>query len=389
MPNADNAGPDAVTAEARRIMELCNICRYCNGYCAVFRAAARRRRFSDGDLQYLANLCHDCRNCYYACQYAPPHPFAINVPQTLALLRHRSWRDHAWPQPMGQYFHRNGLAVGVVTLALVAVMVALVAAQGAGPAPAADDGAGAFYGVVPWGAMVAVAGLALGWSLLALGMSVAAFWRSTGWRGTGWRGTDGARPAPGGASALIAALAEAGRDALTLRNLGGGGVGCNDRDEGFSTARRRLHHVMLAGLALCLASTVTASAYDHVLGLVAPYPLLSLPVVLGTLGGAAMVVGLAGLAWIKATRDPVPDAPATLGADWALLGQLFLVATSGLALLALRATPAMAPALAIHLGAVLALFVTLPYCKLAHGAFRAAALLRAAVERRVAGRLKP
>jgi citrate/tricarballylate utilization protein len=44
--------------------------------------------------------------------------------------------------------------------------------------------------------------------------------------------------------------------------------------------------------------------------------------------------------------------------------------------------------LCLHLGAVMALFVTLPYGKFAHGVFRTAALLRHAVERRQPSRLK-
>ncbi|MGB7917479.1 MAG: hypothetical protein WCF79_19640, partial [Rhodomicrobium sp.] len=83
-------------AEARRILTICTVCNYCNGFCETFRAVERRREFSDGDLVYLAHLCHNCGNCLPACQYAPPHPFAVNVPKTLAEVRKRSWRDRPW-----------------------------------------------------------------------------------------------------------------------------------------------------------------------------------------------------------------------------------------------------------------------------------------------------
>ena len=79
---------DAVIAnEAKRVMEICNACRYCEGYCAVFPAMTLHREFVQADLNYLANLCHNCQACYHACQYAPPHPFGVNVPQTFSLLR--------------------------------------------------------------------------------------------------------------------------------------------------------------------------------------------------------------------------------------------------------------------------------------------------------------
>jgi citrate/tricarballylate utilization protein len=70
-----------------------------------------------------------------------------------------------------------------------------------------------------------------------------------------------------------------------------------------------------------------------------------------------------------------------LGADVALLMLLALAAATGLLLLAVRATGAMGIVMAIHLGFILALFVTLPYSKMVHGVYRSAALLRRAAER--------
>ena len=93
-------------AEARRHMAVCNACRYCEGYCAVFPAMTLRRDFSTGDLTHLANLCHNCKGCYHACQYAPPHPFGINLPQTFATLRQESYAEYAWPPAMGRLFAR-------------------------------------------------------------------------------------------------------------------------------------------------------------------------------------------------------------------------------------------------------------------------------------------
>ena len=48
----------------------------------------------------------------------------------------------------------------------------------------------------------------------------------------------------------------------------------------------------------------------------------------------------------------------------------------------------MALLLAIHLGVVMALFLTLPYGKFAHGVFRSAALLKWSIERRSPSTLK-
>ena len=67
--------------EAARALQICNACRYCEGFCAVFPAMTRRLEFAEADVHYLANLCHNCGACLHACQYAPPHEFAVNVPR--------------------------------------------------------------------------------------------------------------------------------------------------------------------------------------------------------------------------------------------------------------------------------------------------------------------
>src|SRR5436853_6246051 len=85
-------------AEGARMMTICNACRYCEGYSAVFPAMERRLNFSEADMHYLANLCHNCAECYYSCQYAPPHEFAVNVPQVFAGIRARSYQTYAWPR---------------------------------------------------------------------------------------------------------------------------------------------------------------------------------------------------------------------------------------------------------------------------------------------------
>ena len=110
-----------------------------------------RREFSAGDLSYLANLCHNCRGCYYACQYAPPHEWGINVPPSLAQVRAQSYQEYAWPQPLARAFHRNGVVVSLVTalsLALAIILTALLAAPDElySPHPSAVS---TFYDVIP------------------------------------------------------------------------------------------------------------------------------------------------------------------------------------------------------------------------------------------------
>lgn len=352
--------------DARRAMEVCNACRYCEGYCAVFPAMELRRSFSDGELDYLANLCHNCRGCYYACQYAPPHEFGINLPRTFAQLRAATYAEYAWPRPLSRLFARNGITVALVTaLVLTLVLFLTMGLRQSEVLYGAHSGPGAFYVLIPSVVMISVAGGTFGFSLLAMAVGLLRFWRGTG----------------AGGLPRMRSLFQALGDVLTLRHLGGGGHGCNDIDESFSQARRWLHHFLFYGFALCLASTTVAAGYDHILGLPAPYSILSMPVVLGTLGGIGMVIGSVGLFWLKLTQDPAPASPRLLGADVGLIFLLGMTAATGLLLLMLRATGAMGILLAVHLGFVLAFFLLMPYSRFVHGVYRTAALIRNAQER--------
>ena len=93
-----------VLEEADRLMTVCNSCRYCEGLCAVFPAMEMRRSFADGDLNYLANLCHGCGACYVDCQFSPPHEFDVNVPKTLAHRTGRFYAAYTWPRAFSGTF---------------------------------------------------------------------------------------------------------------------------------------------------------------------------------------------------------------------------------------------------------------------------------------------
>lgn len=356
--------------EAQRVLAICNACRYCEGYCAVFPSLQRRLSFTEGDIHYLANLCRNCGSCLYACQYAPPHEFALNFPRVLAQVRVQSWRKYAWPGFLARAFESNGLAASLASAASLAFFF-LFAAFLAGPErlfAAHSDAQGSFYAVIPHEAMVAVFGAVSLFVLLALGVGFARFWADTGEE----------EPAFSAGGPAVGAL----RDAAVLEYLDGGGEGCTYPDEKPSFARRTFHHFTFYGFMLCFAATSVASLYHYVLGWKAPYPFWSLPVLLGTVGGIGLLVGPAGLAWLKRRRDPELADPAQRGMEAGFLALLFLTSLTGLALLALRETRAMGMLLVAHLGVVLALFATMPYGKFVHALYRLAALLRFHKERR-------
>ena len=360
----------AAEAEVGRQLQVCNACRYCEGFCAVFPAMTRRLEFGKADIHYLANLCHNCGACLHACQYAPPHEFAVNVPQAMAAVRGQTYADFAWPAALGALYRRNGLTLALATGFGLALFLALVLLRKGTlfHAPLAGN----FYAVFPHDLLVAMFGAVFGFAVLALALGAARFWRQE-------------KPGPASGAAAL----EATGDALRLKYLDGGhGLGCNDADDRFTLWRRRWHHCTFYGFLLCFAATCVATLYHYLWKLPAPYPLASLPVLLGTAGGIGLLVGPAGLLWLNLRRHPLHGDAAQRPMDLGFIALLWFNSLTGLALLAWRDSAAMALLLALHLGFVMALFLTLPYGKFAHAVYRGAALLKYAIERRQPNRLQ-
>src|SRR6185369_7798727 len=189
----------AAEAEVDRQMQVCNACRYCEGFCAVFPAMTRRLAFSKADVHYLANLCHNCGACLHACQYAPPHEFAVNVPRAMATVRAQTYAEFAWPPALGALYRNNGATLALATgFGLALFMILALVLNGSLFGQSLAD----FYAVFPHNLMAVLFGAVFVFALVALAIGASRFWRQA---------------APGPAS--LAAAAEASRDALRLKYL--------------------------------------------------------------------------------------------------------------------------------------------------------------------------
>ena len=350
---------DDLVRRGQHVLTVCNACRYCEQYCPVFPALEKRRTFASGDLTYLANLCHNCGECLYACQFAPPHEFGINVPSLLAEVRARSYEAHAWPPALGRAFRRSAFRTGLCALTLVLAVLVLGSTVNRDEVWS-SDGTANFYGVMSHAAMVTTFGAVSLFVLFAMGMSALQFSRHSGAKPTSLR--------HGVTSAL--------RDACTLRHLQGSGLDCASNLEVRLPWRRWFHHCTFYGFALCLASTSVAAIYHSVLGWEAPHSYSSLPVLLGTAGGFGLLVGPMGLAALGQTRDPELGVDESRRLDAVFLALLFLTSLTGLALLVLRHSAMMGILLVLHLAVVMVLLLTLPYGKFVHALYRVLALIR-------------
>ena len=353
--------------EVARVLQICNACRYCEGFCAVFPAMTRRLEFPQADVHYLANLCHHCGACLHACQYAPPHDFAVNVPRAMARVR----REHVRRLRLAIGARRRCTAATAWCWRMaLALALALFLALGGRTPPATCS------------------------PRAPRRRPSTRCFRTTCWcrcscrclpsRSSRWAWACGASGAPTGEGpATSPAAAEAARHALTLKYLDGGhGDGCNEESDRFTLQRRRFHHLTFYGFVLCFLSTSVATLYHYLLAQPAPYSFTSLPKLLGMPGGVALMAGTAGLLALQLRRHPLQRAPEQRPMDLGFIGLLFLTAASGLALALSHGTSALTLLLCLHLGAVMALFLTLPYGKFAHAVYRCAALLKWSIERR-------
>ena len=359
---------DALIEEANRQLTICNACRYCEGYCAVFPALERRVDVTPGDTIFIANLCHDCRACYYACPFTPPHEFAIDLPRALSRVRRASYGRYAPLAALRRIFDAGARGIALATgAALLLVLAAVVMATGgAGALGVAHVGPGAFYEVVPWLLMV-VPGMALGaYVVLALAIGATRFLRETGARPVDLVDRD--------------ALLTAAWEAITLRWLRGGGEGCHYPTAAVSGSRTVLHALVAGGFVAALASTMIAAFEQDVLDVLPPYPLLSAPVLVGAAGGIAMIVGSAGLLVLKRRTDADLRSDELVEFDVAFLVTIGLSSLTGMLVLAFRDTALMPALLVAHLAVLATLYVTAPYGKFAHATYRYAALVRNRLE---------
>jgi citrate/tricarballylate utilization protein len=301
--------------------------------------------------------------------YTEPHEFALNIPALMSEARMTSYRGYAWPRWLGRLLDRG--PVGMVVLSALAFAVMLVVFLLAPPAESLfghRSGNGSLYASMSHAAMAAPALV-----LTALGFLIVVVGLLRFWRDAGGRAVELGNPRIWG-TAL--------REAAGLRWLHGGGGDCYYPEEEVpSVSRRRAHHLVMYGFLATFAATVSAAVAEYLLGDEPPYSLLSVPVLLGLLGGVALVWGCVELILLKreATRELATEDARAM--DYAFLVALLLVGATGLLVLVLRDSSALGFVLLIHLATVAALYLTAPYGKFLHAVYRFAALLRSAHER--------
>jgi citrate/tricarballylate utilization protein len=293
--------------------------------------------------------------------YSPPHEFAINIPKILAEARIESYSRWSWPNFLSRALKDRRIEASLALAVCAAIALLCVTFIDPIRMVTRHVGPNTFYQVVPYGAMVLG-----GMFLFFYGLGV---WTIGGFRF--WSEANLKAPEIG-PNAITGTIA----DALSLRYLRGGGPGCYYPKNRPSFVRRIYHSLTAWGFLSALISTSLAALYQDIFHWNPPFRLTSAPVIFGTAGGAAMIVGSLGLIWFKLKSDNLPAETRALGMDYMFLIMLCSTSVSGVLTLAFRSTSAMGIILVIHLGLVAALFITAPYGKFVHVVYRFLALLK-------------
>ncbi len=363
--------PNVLFAEAERQLNICNSCRYCEGYCAVYPALERRTVLNENDIIFLANLCHDCRACLYACMYAPPHEFGVNPPAILAEVRRGTYRTRI-PSPARRPRAARRPTLGltpylIATLSLAVVALLVAVERGLSSLFRPLDPAGSPYALISYESIVTVSLIITGFSMIVGLSGVVSYWQK----------------ARGSMRELfhLVPWMKALRDGATLRYLRGGAEGCYVKETHASPERRLLHYFVSYGFLLCLIATIAAAVEQDILSLSPPFGLGSLPVISGALGGAGLIIGSAGLLRLNATQQVIATDGTMTSMDRYFLIALLVLGATGIVTLVARSLSIYGLVLAVHLSVVWACLILAPYSKFVHFLYRLLALVQDNLER--------
>lgn len=350
--------------EAKRQLDICNSCRYCAGYCPVWPALERRVDLKSGDITQMANLCHDCRDCFTACMYTAPHEFDLNPPKIFTQVREETYEKYVWPGKLPKW--ADGWTGVGITMVLAAVVAGLLSWFTGDRSVWFNATEGNPYDVVGHWTLVftLIAPLLFSYTVLIAGLLKY------------WKDIHGSLGGLFNARAWGATLEQS----ATLSNMSGGDEGCAYEDNQPSINRKVAHHLVMWGFLLTFFATVAAAFNEYILGWYAPYPYLSVPVVSGTIGGIAATIGCIMLLVIKRRADRDQTTATMRSADYGLIWSLLALMITGLATTALRETVLFAPVFIIHLASILVAFLIFPYTKFVHFPYRILSIYQNALE---------
>ncbi|MEM3676208.1 MAG: hypothetical protein QXV22_04035 [Thermoplasmataceae archaeon] len=340
-----------VYQEAQRQLTICNACRYCEGFCAVWDAIEYRSALDLKDMPYLANLCHDCRDCYYVCPFnEPDHEYALNIPKILSKARIKSYKDAVWPAFMSVMLDRPAIfALSVTLIALIGSIGYPIFILHAYPL-----GAVSLISLIPEATFRYIT--------LGVYLYTAILWTVSGLK---FAANSRSEVISGWLGALNGAAA-----AFSQRFFFGGGVGCKYPSENSRFSRAIFHASVLYGF---ITALISIAFYPNITGLsLTIYATASLLMTFGSLGL---------LLW-DITDSGTQRSPEMRRLDVPFTVLIFLSGLTGVAFILLSGSYFYGLLFLIHDALILAVFAIAPYSKFLHPLYRVISLAKFYAERK-------
>jgi citrate/tricarballylate utilization protein len=333
---------EGLMEEASRQLTVCNSCRYCEGFCDVWDAMERRKDFSYGDLIHLSNLCHDCRDCYYACPFIPPHELMINIPKVLGDVRELSYEKFVFPKVMIRVMRRSGLAYFLLTTLIFIISLYYVFLL---------HGLSAFYEtsltmeeLFPYPVFfVAEYSLYIYVFLLWL-IQGRSYWKEVS----------------NGRKVNMKAIGRAILDVFAHKDFRGGGAGCNYPSENGSFLRLFAHASVMFGFIIDWVTILF-------------YPFANVAVISIYLIGSVLIFAGAGLLLLM--RFKADSKLNSKSISSAFTAMMFCTGASGIIFIALITRPEWIIFFLLRDSLIAALFITAPFSKFLHPVYRFASLI--------------
>jgi citrate/tricarballylate utilization protein len=339
---------ESSSAEAIRQLQICNACRYCEGYCSVWDALDRRHDLSASDAYYFSSLCHDCRECYVVCPFTEPHEYAINIPKILGTVRLETYEENVKPGFMKAALrHPFSISSAVTALSLAGVFLFILLEKGGislnSTYTLPEVISPQLYRLTTVPVYIYVVGL---WVLE--GHSY-------------WKSISSEKKGPGvGIMSVLKGI----YDAFSHRNFRGGGAGCNFPSEKGGNFRLIFHPMVFFGF---IAALISISFYPDT------SPVISYSYLAGSL---LMFIGASALITGKEISWKSAEVRGMRGIDMPFSILISLSGITGVLLILFLGSGHDWIIFGIHDALVLSLFLLAPFGKFIHPVFRILALIK-------------
>ena len=333
------------TPEAIRQMSICNACRYCEGYCAVWDAIEFKAVLNKGYISHLANLCHDCRDCFYACPYnAPDHEFKLNIPRVLGQVRVETYYANIRPKFMKFSLERPILFTSLS--AFIAVILVMVYSS-------------LLFGLnkistLPMTTIIPVSLFKP--ATMALYLYTLVIWS--------WEALSYWSEINEGKRFTASGIMKGVYDAFFHRNFLGGGTGCKVPWENNKYFRLTAHSLVFFGFIVAL---ISISFYPNIFGYVG---------IVYFLGSLAISIGTVALIYIHIAEDRGSRSQKQSSLDYAFTVLLFFAGITGVLIPISTGTDWFNWNFLIHDALITVVFLIAPFSKFIHPVFRLISLIK-------------